>query len=102
MVRPKFITLEENNGMPYLSLKDCRHPCINQRMKNFVANDIVIGENNKTTLVITGPNMGGKSTILRQACILVIMAQIGCYVPAKSCILTPKDRIFTRIGAKDK
>lgn len=52
-------------------------------------------------MVLTGPNMGGKSTLLRQACIAIIMAQMGCYVPAERCELTPVDRIFTRIGAND-
>jgi DNA mismatch repair protein MSH6 len=102
MTRPKFIELSENNNKPYLKLKNSRHPCIAQKIKYFVPNDIIIGESGRSTLVITGPNMGGKSTILRQACVLVIMAQIGCYVPAEECILTPKDRIFTRIGARDK
>lgn len=102
MTRPKFIDLEDNNKVPYLKVKNSKHPCISLKIKYFVPNDIVMGENNKTTLVITGPNMGGKSTILRQACVLVIMAQVGCYVTADECVLTPKDRIFTRIGAKDK
>lgn len=48
--------------------------------------------------IISGPNMGGKSTLLRETCILAIMAQIGCFLPAASCRLTPVDRIFTRIG----
>ena len=102
MVKPKFIDLCENNGYPYLKLINSRHPCVSEKIKYFVPNDIIIGENNKTSIVVTGPNMGGKSTILRQACVCVIMAQIGCYVPADECVLTAKDRIFTRIGAKDK
>ena len=53
-------------------------------------------------LLVTGPNMGGKSTLLRQTAIAVILAQIGCYVPAGYCELTPVDRIFTRIGASDR
>lgn len=53
-------------------------------------------------MLLTGPNMGGKSTILRQTCVLVILAHLGCYLPASSCQLTPVDRIFTRIGASDK
>ena len=51
---------------------------------------------------MTGPNMGGKSTLLRQVCITSIITQIGCYAPAKSCIMTIVDRIFTRFGANDK
>ena len=54
------------------------------------------------TLLLTGPNMGGKSTLLRQTCLIVILAQMGCKVPADSCIMTPVDRIFTRVGASDR
>jgi len=50
----------------------------------------------------SGPNMGGKSTLLRQTCLLIILAQIGCFVPAEECIITPIDRIFTRLGALDR
>merc|ERR1719410_1812312 len=58
-------------------------------------------ENPARFILLTGPNMGGKSTFLRQICTLVILAQIGCYVPAASMTLTPVDKIFTRIGAND-
>jgi DNA mismatch repair protein MSH6 len=73
----------------------------------YVPNDVVIGTklgNGKSPaiLLITGPNMGGKSTILRSTCIASIMAQVGCYVPADKCELTIVDRIFTRIGATDR
>ena len=100
--RPKFISLEENNGLPYLELRQCVHPCLLDRIPNFVPNDVFLGKENKTTIVITGPNMGGKSTLLRQVCIAAIIAQIGCFVPAKKCVMTVVDRIFTRIGAIDK
>ena len=100
--RPKFITLEVNNGIPYLELIECIHPCLLDRVPYFVPNDIYLGKDNKTTIVITGPNMGGKSTLLRQVCISTIIAQIGCFVPAKKCVMTLVDRIFTRIGANDK
>ena len=100
--RPKFISLEENKGMPYLELIQCVHPCLLDRVPYFVPNDIYLGKDSKTTIVITGPNMGGKSTILRQVCIAAIIAQIGCFVPAKKCVMTLVDRIFTRIGANDK
>lgn len=53
-------------------------------------------------LLLSGPNMGGKSTLLRQTCLIVILAQMGCRVPAEECKLTPIDRIFTRVGASDR
>ena len=53
-------------------------------------------------MLVTGPNMGGKSTLMRQAGLLAIMAQMGCYVPAEVCRLTPIDRVFTRLGASDR
>jgi DNA mismatch repair protein MSH6 len=53
-------------------------------------------------LLLSGPNMGGKSTLLRQTCLISVLAQIGCKVPADSCRLTPVDRIFTRVGASDR
>ena len=71
--------------------------------KQFVPNDTLLSPNqDQTLLLVTGPNMGGKSTLLRQTCMSVILAQIGCYVPAESMALTPVDRIFTRIGASDR
>ena len=100
--RPKFISLKENNGIPYLELESCVHPCLLERIVNFVPNNIYLGKDGKTTIVITGPNMGGKSTLLRQVCITTIIAQMGCFVPAKKCVMTIVDRIFTRIGAIDK
>ncbi|ORY49140.1 hypothetical protein BCR33DRAFT_753229 [Rhizoclosmatium globosum] len=80
-----------------------RHPCIHTESgKEFIPNDTVLGgEGGSTMILLTGPNMGGKSTLLRQTCIAVIMAQLGCYVPAATCRLTPFERIFTRIGAHD-
>ncbi len=103
MSRPEFI---RSNESPYLLLEKMRHPILSSTLINFVPNDTIIGypDNNeiKTSILITGPNMGGKSTILRQTCVAVIMAQIGCYVPAEKCQLTVVDRIFTRIGARDR
>jgi DNA mismatch repair protein MSH6 len=70
---------------------------------SFVPNDTLINPaNGETVLLVTGPNMGGKSTLLRQTCIAVILAQLGCWVPAASLRLTPVDRIFTRLGASDR
>ena len=100
--RPKFIDISENNGYPYMELRSCIHPCLVERTTNFIDNDVILGENGKSLIVMTGPNMGGKSTLLRQVCVAAIIAQIGCYVPAKFCKMTIVDRIFTRIGASDK
>lgn len=78
---------------------------------SYIPNDVGLGGVSKTDLVdeyaarmllLSGPNMGGKSTLLRQTCLIVILAQIGCRVPADSCVLTPVDRIFTRVGASDR
>lgn len=94
-VRPK---LEEDR---LLKLIDCRHPVVEQVMKDkYIPNDIVM---DRTTdiLLITGPNMAGKSTYMRQCAITIIMAQIGCFVPCKSATMPIFDKIFTRIGASD-
>ena len=100
--RPIFIDNSENNGYPYIELKNCIHPCLVERTTKFVPNDITLGIDGKSLIVMTGPNMGGKSTLLRQVCVAAIMAQIGCYAPASYCKMTIVDRIFTRIGASDK
>ncbi len=84
-----------------LELIECRHPVVEQVMKDkYVPNDIVMDQNTNI-LLITGPNMAGKSTYMRQCAITVIMAQIGCFVPCKSCTMPIFDKIFTRIGASD-
>jgi DNA mismatch repair protein MutS len=83
-----------------------RHPVVECLLDSagqtkFVANDLYVETGGPSLLLITGPNMGGKSTYLRQAALLVIMAQMGCFVPAKSMRLGIVDRIYTRIGASD-
>ncbi|KAJ3317692.1 DNA mismatch repair protein msh6 [Blyttiomyces sp. JEL0837] len=99
LCRPEFVDSDTN----FMEIKDLRHPCLQSDFgKDFIPNDVAIGMNEKSKIILlTGPNMGGKSTLLRQSCIAVIMAQLGCYVPASSCRLTTFDRIFTRIGAND-
>ena len=84
-----------------IKMIDCRHPVVEQVMKDkYIPNDIIM---DRTTdiLLITGPNMAGKSTYMRQCAITVIMAQMGCFVPCKSCTMPIFDKIFTRIGASD-
>lgn len=95
-VRPTF----NENGI--VDIKEGRHPVIEKIMvsKGYVSNDVNMN-NEKSLLLITGPNMGGKSTYMRQVAIIVIMAQIGSFVPASFASLPVFDKIFTRIGASD-
>lgn len=101
-VRPQF-----SSGKTCIALQKSRHPVVeNERKFNneeFIANDcfLNIDENHEKILLITGPNMGGKSTYMRQIALIVILAYIGSYVPAESAIIGEIDRIFTRIGASD-
>lgn len=84
-----------------VELIESRHPVVEKVLNNnYVSNDIVM-DNNTSILLITGPNMAGKSTYMRQMAITVIMAQMGCFVPAKEAQLPIFDKIFTRIGASD-
>lgn len=84
-----------------LKLISCRHPVVEKVMKDkYVSNDIVM-DKNTNILLITGPNMAGKSTYMRQCAITVIMAQIGCFVPCQTASMPIFDKIFTRIGASD-
>ncbi|KAM4902704.1 DNA mismatch repair protein Msh6 [Sylvia borin] len=104
------ILLPTDNAAPFLELRNSRHPCITKTFfgDDFIPNDIVIGikdegsSSEASCVLVTGPNMGGKSTLMRQAGLLVVMAQLGCYVPAEACRLTPIDRVFTRLGASDR
>ncbi|CAK58417.1 unnamed protein product (macronuclear) [Paramecium tetraurelia] len=94
MTVPKFTTDKIK-----LVIKEGKHPCLTNI--NFVSNSIDMGEKLTKFQLLTGPNMGGKSTTLRMVCILAVLAQIGCSVPCEEMELSPIDRIFTRIGAKD-
>jgi DNA mismatch repair protein MutS len=98
-VRPEF------NGTGELLIVGGRHAVIEellkQRGERFVPNDLCFEPGRQQLLLITGPNMGGKSTYLRQAALIVLMAQMGSYVPARQAKLPLTDRIFTRIGASD-
>lgn len=83
-----------------IQIEEGKHPILDDRMSEYVSNDWNMKENENIQL-ITGPNMGGKSTYMRQNALLVIMAQMGSFIPAKSAKLPIFDRIFTRIGASD-
>ncbi|KAI8964679.1 DNA mismatch repair protein Msh6 [Daldinia sp. FL1419] len=84
-----------------VEFEELRHPCMLNTVDDFIPNDIVLGGNSAKIDLLTGANAAGKSTILRMSCVAVIMAQIGCYVPAASAKLTPCDRIMSRLGAND-
>ena len=86
---------------PMLLIEGGRHPVVERAGREpFVPNDLRF-DDSRRLLIITGPNMGGKSTYMRQTALIVILAHIGCYVPARRVVLGPMDRIFTRIGASD-
>ncbi|MDP2872968.1 MAG: DNA mismatch repair protein MutS [Bacillota bacterium] len=85
-----------------IEIAGARHPVLERLMDGgFVPNDLVLGADGPRLLIITGPNMAGKSTYLRQSALIALMAQIGSFVPAKRAVIGPADRIFTRIGAQD-
>ncbi len=86
-----------------ISIVDGRHPVVEQMLKNslFVPNDTRIGSADNQVSIITGPNMAGKSTYMRQVALIVLMAQMGSFVPARSATIGLVDRVFTRIGASD-
>ncbi|MBI2278390.1 MAG: DNA mismatch repair protein MutS [Dechloromonas sp.] len=87
-----------------LAITGGRHPVVEGEMANgaetFIANDCLLADDRRL-LLITGPNMGGKSTYMRQTALIALLAHVGCYVPADRVVLGPMDRIFTRIGASD-
>ena len=85
-----------------IRLEEARHPILDKMMKEtrYVSNDLHM-KPDCSVLMITGPNMGGKSTYMRQTALIVLLAQIGCYVPARRAELPIFDQIFTRIGASD-
>ncbi|MGM0426787.1 MAG: DNA mismatch repair protein MutS [Thermodesulfobacteriota bacterium] len=86
-----------------LEIRDGRHPVVELSVKNedFVPNDIQLDSEKQQLMIITGPNMAGKSTILRQTALTVLMAQMGSFVPASQAVIGIVDRIFTRVGASD-
>lgn len=111
--RPSFVTPEVENNIlggrkqgSILSIKGLWHPyALGGHGGVAVPNDVDLGNDGEhdcpRAMLLTGPNMGGKSTLLRATCLTVIMAQLGCFVPCESCVLSPADIIFTRLGARD-
>ncbi|UMM11043.1 hypothetical protein L5515_000522 [Caenorhabditis briggsae] len=106
MTMPEF---DFESAKPYLIVEKGLHPCLALQSRNevtqttsFIANSTTMGQTEAAVMLLTGPNMGGKSTLMRQTAVLAILAHMGCMVPAFSMRLTPIDRIFTRIGANDR
>ncbi len=86
-----------------IQIRDGRHPVVELAQKEslFVPNDTMLNDTNDRVAIVTGPNMAGKSTYMRQTALIVLMAQIGSFVPARSAVIGVVDRVFTRIGASD-
>ncbi len=104
------IAIENNYVRPNLNdsdvieIKNGRHPVIEKQLppdKPYISNDVFLDSNDQQIIIITGPNMSGKSALLRQTALIVILAQIGCYVPAEAASIGLVDKIFTRVGASD-
>lgn len=87
-----------------IDIRQGRHPVIERQMpvgENYVANDVLLDSQSQQIIIITGPNMAGKSALLRQTALITILAQIGCFVPADSARIGLVDKVFTRVGASD-
>ncbi|XP_069992408.1 DNA mismatch repair protein Msh6, partial [Penaeus vannamei] len=106
-VRPA-ISVPSEEVQPFIEIRDGLHPCVVTTFSGdeFIPNDVVLGGSSEDAhsplVLVTGPNMGGKSTLMRQTALICILAQLGSFVPASSCQLTPVDRVFTRLGASDR
>jgi len=102
-IKNHYVKPEVNNGMA-LDIKGGRHPVIERRLpvgEEYITNDVFLDNETQQIIIITGPNMSGKSAILRQTGLIVLMAQMGCFVPAKTAAIGLVDKIFTRVGASD-
>ena len=87
-----------------LNIKQGRHPVIERQLpigEKYIANDVKLNDSNQQIIIVTGPNMSGKSALLRQTALITLMAQIGCFVPAEKAHIGLVDKIFTRVGASD-
>lgn len=101
--RNKYICPDVNESL-VIDIHQGRHPVIEQQLpfgEQYVANDVLLDNNSQQIIILTGPNMAGKSALLRQTALIVLMAQIGSFVPAESASIGVVDKIFTRVGASD-
>lgn len=104
------VSVANNYAMPtvddsfVIDIKEGRHPVIEKQLKNddvFIANDVYLDNDTQQIIMLTGPNMSGKSAILRQTALICLMAQMGCFVPASKARIGLLDKVFTRVGASD-
>ena len=99
----RYIRPEVNDSLD-IDITEGRHPVIEKQLPigdSYISNSISLGNNSQQIIMITGPNMAGKSALLRQTALIVLMAQIGCFVPAEAARIGVVDKIFTRVGASD-
>lgn len=92
------------NDSLVIDIKNGRHPVLEQQMQageEYISNDVYLDQDNQQIIIITGPNMAGKSALLRQTALITLMAQAGCFVPAQSAVIGVVDKIFTRVGGSD-
>ncbi len=94
----------EVNDSDKIDIQEGRHPVIEQMLavgEEYISNDVLLDKDEQQIMIITGPNMSGKSALLRQTALITLLAQMGCFVPAKSASIGAVDKIFTRVGASD-
>jgi len=99
----RYVCPDVNDSL-VIDIRQGRHPVIEQQLpigEQYVANDVLLDNNSQQIIILTGPNMAGKSALLRQTALIVLMAQIGSFVPAESAAIGVVDKIFTRVGASD-
>ncbi|MGQ1911188.1 DNA mismatch repair protein MutS [Marinifilum sp. RC60d5] len=104
LARENKYSCPEINDTQVIDIKQGRHPVIEKQLpidEQYIANDVYLDNENQQVIIITGPNMAGKSALLRQTALIVLMAQVGSYVPAESAKIGYVDKIFTRVGASD-
>ncbi len=104
LARDHYYVCPDMDDSTVLEIKDGRHPVIEKQLplgESFIANDVILNRDNQQIIMVTGPNMSGKSAILRQTALIVLLAQMGSFVPASSARIGLVDKIFTRVGASD-
>ncbi len=102
-VANRYVCPDINEGL-VIDIRQGRHPVIEKQLpigEEYVPNDVLLDNNGQQIIILTGPNMAGKSALLRQTALIVLMAQMGCFVPAESATIGVVDKIFTRVGASD-